>query len=57
MTLTVVDGDFPRDVLSKQNLTFGKYEMPGKRNNRLAYDAHFKMSHAEKKKLDADVAP
>jgi len=57
MTLTVVDGDFPREVLSKQNLTFGKYEMPEKRNNRSAYDAHFKMSHAEKKNLDADVAP
>ena len=27
MTLTVVDGDFPREVLANQNLTFASYEM------------------------------
>ena len=58
MTLTVVDGDFPREVLSKtepdlrQNTKCLRSAITGS-----AYDAHFKMSHAEKKKLDADVAP
>ena len=31
MTLTVVEGDFPRDVLRNNELTFGKYEMPVKK--------------------------
>ena len=57
MTLTVVDGDFPREVLAKQNLKFIQYRMPEERNNRSSYDAHLKMSHAEKKKLDANLAP
>ena len=39
MTLTVVDGDFPRDVLAKQNLTFAEYRMPNRRNNSETYDA------------------
>ena len=39
MTLTVVDGDFPREVLGKQNLTFAEYKMPSRRNRPTAYDA------------------
>ncbi|MCH7724933.1 MAG: DUF2330 domain-containing protein [Planctomycetes bacterium] len=39
MTLTVVDGDFPRELLAKQNLTFAEYRMPRKRNTVEAYDA------------------
>ncbi|MCH7729681.1 MAG: hypothetical protein IH991_24895, partial [Planctomycetes bacterium] len=39
MTLTVVDGDFPRELLAKQNLTFAEYRMPRKRNTPAAYDA------------------
>ncbi len=39
MTLTVVDGDFPREVLGKQNLSFAAYRMPAKRNNGQSYDA------------------
>lgn len=39
MTLTVVDGDFPREVLGKQNLTFAEYEMPNRRNQSQSYDA------------------
>jgi len=39
MTLTVVDGDFPREVLRDRNLTFAPFEMPGRRNNAIAYDA------------------
>ncbi|MCH7725183.1 MAG: DUF2330 domain-containing protein, partial [Planctomycetes bacterium] len=39
MTLTVVDGDFPRELLAKQNLTFAEYRMPRRRNNAAAYDA------------------
>ena len=39
MVLTVVDGDFPRDVLARDNLTFADYEMPGARNTPAHYDA------------------
>ena len=39
MTLTVVDGDFPREVLAKQNLTFAAYKMPAQKNNDADYDA------------------
>ena len=39
MTLTVVDGDFPREVLAKQNLTFAEYRMPARRNRGEVYDA------------------
>ncbi|MCH7727777.1 MAG: DUF2330 domain-containing protein [Planctomycetes bacterium] len=38
LTLTVVDGDFPREVLAKQNLTFTEYRMPQRRNTPSAYD-------------------
>ncbi len=39
MTLTVVDGDFPREVLGSQNLTFAEYAMPPRRNTGANYDA------------------
>lgn len=39
MMLTVVDGDFPRDVVANQNLTFSEFSMPAHKNNSLAYDA------------------
>jgi hypothetical protein len=39
MTLTVVDGDFPREVLARQNLTFAEYQMPARRNRGEVYDA------------------
>ena len=39
MTLTLVDGDFPRAVVAGENLTFADYEMPAARNKRRAYDA------------------
>ena len=48
MTLTVVDGDFPREVLAKQNLTFAEYRMPSRRNNPRTYDAKIN-GPAEKK--------
>ena len=38
LTLTVVDGDFPRDVIAGQNLTFGEFSMAANRNNPLRYD-------------------
>ncbi|MDA7979621.1 MAG: DUF2330 domain-containing protein [Pirellulales bacterium] len=37
MTLTVVDGDFPREVLGATNLTFAEYSMPSRRNNPESY--------------------
>jgi hypothetical protein len=39
MTLTVIDGDFPRDVLSSKDLKFGEYKMPARRNTPDLYDA------------------
>jgi hypothetical protein len=39
MTLTVVDGDFPREVIAKQNLAFDEYRMPARRNRPESYDA------------------
>ena len=48
MTLTVVDGDFPREVLGGQNLTFAEYKMPARRNNAAAYDAKIKRGAGNK---------
>ena len=48
MTLTVVDGDFPREVLANQNLKFAEYRMPSRRNNAMNYDA--KLNGPGKKK-------
>ncbi|MEK6237279.1 MAG: DUF2330 domain-containing protein [Planctomycetales bacterium] len=42
MTMTVVDGDFPREVLAAKNLTFAEYEMPARRNSPSVYDAKIK---------------
>ena len=39
MTLTVVDGDFPREVIAEDNLTFEQYSMPVAKNNTEAYQA------------------
>ncbi len=46
MTLTVIDGDFPREVLARENLTFAEYHMPLERSNRAFYDAN-KLGQAE----------
>ncbi|MEK6233087.1 MAG: DUF2330 domain-containing protein, partial [Planctomycetales bacterium] len=42
ITLTVVDGDFPREVLSSRNLLFAEYKMPNRRNKPEVYDATLK---------------
>ena len=42
MTLTVIDGDFPREVLARKNLAFAEYKMPSRRNRGEAYDAKLK---------------
>ncbi len=42
MTMTVVDGDFPREVLKRENLTLSTYEMPAGRNSAEQYDAREK---------------
>ena len=42
MTLTMIDGDFPREVLGGQNLAFSEYKMPARRNSRAYYDAKTK---------------
>src|SRR5262249_53551417 len=39
MTMTVIDGDFPREVVGAQNLIFGEYKMPARRNTSEFYDA------------------
>ena len=38
MTLTVIDGDFPREVLASRNLKFAEYQMSPRRNNNKNYD-------------------
>lgn len=38
MTLTVVDGDFPRDVLARENLKFENFKMASSRNKSSTYD-------------------
>jgi len=50
MTLTVVDGDFPREVLGKHNLVFGEYKMPARRNKPANYDARRKGPGREKRR-------
>jgi hypothetical protein len=42
MTLTVIDGDFPREVVGAQNLIFGEYRMPSRRNSAEFYNAREK---------------
>ena len=39
MTMTVIDGDFPREVIARENLTFATYDMPKDRNRLEVYDA------------------
>jgi hypothetical protein len=39
MTMTVIDGDFPREVVGAQNLIFGEYKMPARRNSSEFYDS------------------
>jgi len=39
MTLTLVDGDFPRQVIANQNLGFAEYKMPASRNKASQYDS------------------
>ncbi|MCH8921846.1 MAG: hypothetical protein IIA67_01720 [Planctomycetes bacterium] len=48
MTLTVIDGDFPREVLAGRNLTFGQYRMPARRNTAAFYDAKQKKPAGKK---------
>jgi hypothetical protein len=48
MTLTVVDGDFPREVVAGQNLAFGEYRMPARRNSAEYYDAKTKQPGGKK---------
>ncbi len=40
MTITIVDGDFPREVLAKDNLRFAQYEMPRRKSSPEFYDAN-----------------
>ncbi len=42
MTLNVIDGDFPREVLADKNLVFAEYKMPNRRNQAQIYDAKVK---------------
>lgn len=40
--LTVIDGEFDKDVIADENITFGRYKMPSHRNKRTSYDAILK---------------
>ena len=42
MTLSVIDGNFPREVLANQNLAFATFQMPARRNTAKYYDAKTK---------------
>ena len=48
MTMTIVDGDFPREVLASRNLTFAEYKMPSRRNNTKNYDPKTNKAGADK---------
>ena len=48
MSITVVDGDFPRDVLAEKNLQFAEYKMPARRNSAEIYDAKTKKGTGKK---------
>ncbi len=48
LSLTVVDGDFPRDVLATKNLQFASYQMPARRNKAEVYDAKTKQPAGNK---------
>lgn len=39
MTFTIVDGDFPREVVSSKNLSFGEFTTPRSRNQPQQYNA------------------
>ena len=39
MTLTVIDGEFPFELMRKQNLVFKSYSMPSGNNTNFKYDA------------------
>jgi hypothetical protein len=47
MTMTVIDGDFPREVVGAQNLIFGEYRMPARRNHASFYDVRTKQPGAK----------
>ena len=49
MTLTVVDGDFPREVISSQNLSFDEFRMPGTKNKSTVYHCVQKGPRASRK--------
>lgn len=40
MTLTIIDGEYPRDVLARDNLHFEEYAMHSSDNGPLSYDAN-----------------
>ncbi len=50
MTLTVVDGNFPRKVLRQENLTFAPFQIPARRNRPTVYDARKKGPRKAKEK-------
>ncbi len=53
MMLTVVDGDFPKEVLANQNLKFAKFDMPKSKNNARAYDS--KINGPQKRKAQGKL--
>ena len=58
MTLTVVDGDFPRDVLARENLTFGAFAMPRQENDARLWDAkHLGPAPVQTGSLDLGTPP
>ncbi|MCH7724934.1 MAG: hypothetical protein IH991_00425 [Planctomycetes bacterium] len=57
MTLTVVDGDFPREVLAKENLTFANFDMPTAKNTPRIYNAVFMQAAPQQRGIVLVSAP
>ncbi len=55
MTLTVIDGDFPRELIATENLRFDPFTLPAEKNTRSAYDAVACAPGAELAAVDDDA--
>jgi hypothetical protein len=57
MTMTVVDGDFDRETLGRDELHFVSFELPAARNTAAVYDARLKAPAGEKEGIVVGAAP
>ncbi len=57
LTMSVMDGEFDRDVLAKDSLRFISYEMPAARNAAATYDARLKTAAPKQEGVLIGTAP